>query len=332
MQANGRPIDEALRTIELAVPPWEQPTRPISFPHALQLIRQLTDREGPALAFRVISEAGFAEIGNLSRAMLSAPTPRTAIAEAAAAIPYHCSHELIVVETVTGGLLIREQVLFDCDQALRHVEQLYVLAIIRSLCLATGYRGEPLERIEMVPHPLAGLGTVPIGPETTVRPSETNGLAIFVPDRVLDLPFRMPRAAAATGEPSWQRLKGTGSFCDTARTYIRTMFETGSPSSERFVSASGISRRTLQRRLAEEGKTFSELLDEVRREMAFESLVHGTAPIAQIAFELGYSNPPAFYRAVHRWTGMAPKDIRREAQRRQHGSWQERHPDTLPSG
>jgi AraC-like DNA-binding protein len=47
-----------------------------------------------------------------------------------------------------------------------------------------------------------------------------------------------------------------------------------------------------------------------RRERALTQLRTTDLPMAQIAAEAGYAEKSSFYRAVRRWTGMTPQDIR----------------------
>lgn len=68
----------------------------------------------------------------------------------------------------------------------------------------------------------------------------------------------------------------------------------------------GCSERTLQRRLAQEGTTFSEILDRTRLHLASSLLRSGDRSVGQIAFALGFATPAAFGRAFKRWTGIAP--------------------------
>ena len=72
-----------------------------------------------------------------------------------------------------------------------------------------------------------------------------------------------------------------------------------------------MSVRTLQRRLAEEDCVFSELVDEVRAELAVEMLRNTEASLGEIAGETGYSAQTNFIRAFKRWTGKAPTEFRR---------------------
>lgn len=72
----------------------------------------------------------------------------------------------------------------------------------------------------------------------------------------------------------------------------------------------GLTGRSLQRRLKDEGTTFADLRDTVRHELARRYLDDGLA-IAEISFLLGFSEPSAFFRAFKRWTGEAPLAHRR---------------------
>jgi AraC-like DNA-binding protein len=75
---------------------------------------------------------------------------------------------------------------------------------------------------------------------------------------------------------------------------------------EAAASALGIAPRTLHRRLHEEGASFRAIKDTLRREAALEYLGKRGESVAHTAALLGYSEPSAFFRAFHSWTGMAP--------------------------
>ena len=68
----------------------------------------------------------------------------------------------------------------------------------------------------------------------------------------------------------------------------------------------GLSERTLQRRLEEEGASFGDILDSVRRDLGLRYLEDGKLSLAEIAYLLGYSEPSPFHRAFKRWTGSTP--------------------------
>ena len=72
----------------------------------------------------------------------------------------------------------------------------------------------------------------------------------------------------------------------------------------------GVSPRTLARRLAEEGLTFSSVLDGLRADLAQRYLQDEVVPISKIAWLLGYQEPSAFTHAYKRWTGRTPREAR----------------------
>jgi len=71
-----------------------------------------------------------------------------------------------------------------------------------------------------------------------------------------------------------------------------------------------MSRRTLQRKLAEADLTYQQLVDETRRDLALRYIQEPGKSITEITFLLGFSGQSAFTRAFRRWTGKAPTDYR----------------------
>ena len=71
-----------------------------------------------------------------------------------------------------------------------------------------------------------------------------------------------------------------------------------------------LSERTLQRRLAEEGSSYQQLLNDTRRQMAERHLRDGQLAATDIALLLGYSEPSVFFRAFRQWTGLTPGEYR----------------------
>jgi len=72
----------------------------------------------------------------------------------------------------------------------------------------------------------------------------------------------------------------------------------------------GMSERTLQRRLAKDGTTFNEIIDQIRFDVAKQCLRDDSMSIIDISGELGYTDPANFTRAFRRWAGVAPRQHR----------------------
>ena len=67
-----------------------------------------------------------------------------------------------------------------------------------------------------------------------------------------------------------------------------------------------VSERTLRRKLTEEGTSFQEIKDKLRKNMAIYYLSQPDIPISTITNKLGFSEPAAFTRAFKQWTGQTP--------------------------
>jgi AraC-like DNA-binding protein len=72
----------------------------------------------------------------------------------------------------------------------------------------------------------------------------------------------------------------------------------------------GVSARTLQRKITEEGTSFRQLLLEARRELVRQYLTQPSIEINEAAYLLGYDDPNSFYRAFRSWEGVTPDSWR----------------------
>lgn len=72
----------------------------------------------------------------------------------------------------------------------------------------------------------------------------------------------------------------------------------------------GMSRRTLQRKLAEDGTSLAEIIDAVRADLALSYLRESRLKVTEIAEILQFSETSALSRAVVRWYGQSPRAIK----------------------
>jgi AraC-like DNA-binding protein len=73
-----------------------------------------------------------------------------------------------------------------------------------------------------------------------------------------------------------------------------------------------MSTRTLARRLASQGTTFEEVVDELRRTLALQYVKTPGISLSQVAWLLGYEGATSFNHAFKRWTGRSPSAARAE--------------------
>jgi AraC-like DNA-binding protein len=88
---------------------------------------------------------------------------------------------------------------------------------------------------------------------------------------------------------------------------IRPLLPTGALDLSIVAEQMNVHPRTLQRRLAAQGTTFAELIDDVRRGMAERYLRDTDITLGLLANELGYVEQSALTRASRRWFGTAPR-------------------------
>jgi AraC-like DNA-binding protein len=100
---------------------------------------------------------------------------------------------------------------------------------------------------------------------------------------------------------------------DRTRRVLWAELSERTPSLDAVARALGMSGRTLQRQLRQEGTTFAKLLEELRREMAPTLLRDGQHGVSEVAFLLGYEDPSAFRRAFQRWFARSPRSFRSAA-------------------
>lgn len=74
----------------------------------------------------------------------------------------------------------------------------------------------------------------------------------------------------------------------------------------------GYSGRSLRRHLLEQGYSFKQISNELRMTLAREYILSSGLTNEETAYMLGYSQPPAFYRAFQKWYGITPKQLRQQ--------------------
>jgi AraC-like DNA-binding protein len=107
---------------------------------------------------------------------------------------------------------------------------------------------------------------------------------------------------------------------DTPKGTLRTMVENeverllphGRTQKRIVAKTLGLSARTLSRRLADEGTTYEEVVDQLRRSLGLRYLTEPSLSLSQIAWLLGYEGSTSFNHAFRRWTGRPPSALRRE--------------------
>jgi len=94
------------------------------------------------------------------------------------------------------------------------------------------------------------------------------------------------------------------------RKYIIDRLPSGVPRQAVIASDLNMSLRNFQRKLSHEGTNYTDVLSQVRYEMACYYLKAPNHPIIEISYLLGFTDSSNFSRAFKRWNGESPSNYR----------------------
>lgn len=140
-----------------------------------------------------------------------------------------------------------------------------------------------------------------------------NALVLRTAD--LDLPFagHNPELLAML-DPSLTdalcEIEAQSSLSEQVKILIKRRIASGKPGIGDVARELGMSERTLQRRITEQGASFRGLVDDARQELGRHMLSEEQNSIDEIAFLLGFQDTSSFYRAFRAREGVTPAQWR----------------------
>ncbi len=112
------------------------------------------------------------------------------------------------------------------------------------------------------------------------------------------------------------KLESQSSFLDDVRGEVSRLLRGAAPIASDVAGRLGMSVRNLHHRLRREGRTYQQIVDEVRLAMASAYLADRRVKAVEVGFLIGFSDASAFYHAFRRWTGMTPIEYRESCSKR----------------
>ncbi|MBB3808579.1 AraC family transcriptional regulator [Pseudochelatococcus contaminans] len=106
------------------------------------------------------------------------------------------------------------------------------------------------------------------------------------------------------------RYRYDGSVVGKVRAKLKEMHPNVWPNLDQMARSFRVSPSTLRQQLRQDGQSFQEIRDELRRDLAMKQLASSSDSISKIAADLGFAEPSAFYRAFRKWTGESPGTFR----------------------
>lgn len=315
-RAGGRP-ERVLAKVGLVPAELSRPDRSIELRRMVALFEAAAEESGDEFfGLRLGQSVPLRTLGELSYVVLNAPDVGTAMRNLERYLGLYMTGARVSIDIEDG--LVCHRLLFD-DPSLfprrQFVEMNAALAhvLLRSVA-GSDWRADHVQFEHARPGSIdeyAALFGAPVRFECT-----TSGLAydaewmarpVVDADRSL-LPIVEKHVREILG-----RRAGESDLVTAVGESVAECLCDGSPSISVIARGLAMSGRTLQRRLAENGTCFRDIVDDVRRRLAVEYLRDDDTSVTEVSFLLGYSELSAFHHAFRRWTGSTPRLYRRRA-------------------
>lgn len=306
------PPETLVRGLPVSLDALTDPGTRVPLPVCAEIVaRAHRETREPALALYLGMQMRLSSHGFLGFAAMTAGTVREALdlATRFARTRTSALGLALYVEGDTASLVIEERA------PLGGLREFAVIGLVVGLWqLGQALTGRTLEGVAEIAFPApAYLDRLPVG--RMVRFDQPANRLVFA-RAVLDLPL-------ATADPVATQLARAQCERELAAIVdaglpgrvraVVVAHDPGAPSIAEVARALHVSTRTLKRKLADHGTTFSAIVDDVRRQRALLLLDDRTLSIGEIAARLGYSEVANFTRAFRKWTGKTPAAHRTRA-------------------
>jgi AraC-like DNA-binding protein len=256
---------------------------------------------------------GFGALGSYGTYIQKAPNLLEAIRRAGQFIGWHTLGARLSLTRERRAVVWRYELSRSVRADRRHA-YLFALVLMRNvvrLAKGPGWMPDELRMEQAVPAGSRRHLREAFGEHIACAADEN---ALVFPESLLALPLLSPadhRMSASSAAGALAAATPRAEFVASLRLLIRSFLSAGHPSAALLARVSGLSLRSFQRHLAVAGISFSDLVDQVRCEVAFELMRNPDARLIDIGLELGYSDAANFTRAFRRWTGFSPHLYRR---------------------
>lgn len=308
----GAPVDTLLERAAIPVGAFLDPELLLALHQVGRFLEDAAASEGiRELGFAAAPLTSVAALGALGAVMRACPTPLEALQTGAALHARYASGGRVWLDYEPDRIWLRHAADRRIAQGRAVVQQLSLILLLRLLRAVLGPGWRPLAIETPLDHAptAADLDLPGLVPVKASAPST----GVAVARRSLATPIPAQWRVAAPIEPMKRDLLAQPAaldFAGSVRQVVGTLLLDGYPDLERTCRAIGLSRRTLQRRLAESGLSYSRLVERERFEHALALLADPRRTITEVAFALGYSDVANFTHAFHRWTGLSPRQYR----------------------
>lgn len=314
----GLSPDAVLKEAGLQAELLAEPMRPVPLLRAGEVLQIISRQAGPDTPCRIIDSAPVIEIALLGRVALGTKTPLEALGRIVSALPFFCSHESLSVEQKGDSFVIHHGYLVRFPEATEHLMLQYAVAMADKLCGMTSARFPRFQALEIQPHPEFGVEHLRKWFGDNVKERSSRSISIWIGRDLGEKRFsKIARDRGVNAMPKGvEPLRMDKTLTTSVRLLLQASLDFDLLSVGELAHSGGMSARTFQRRLHDEGTSYSIILSEVRRKLAQKQLSLGQENVSQIAAQLGFSRQASLTRAMRRWTGKSPTQFRERGRMR----------------
>lgn len=261
---------------------------------------------------RAAAARGLPDYGLVSLAMREAETIRDALAIYTRYLRLHCDDIVVELDCGFDTPFIKMELPGNSLEEITQVTQFCAVGIITQLRWLTGSDFQPVLVSYAFPRPASTFAPLRFSTCEVVYNQTVSGLV--VDRKVLSRPV-------VTSDPRMRRIalqqlaqtltEAPGQFVAKVHEMVRRLLPEDNFCSEAVAARFGIDRRTLNRRLAREGETFSSIVQQVRLETTIRALNGSPRPLTEIADLVGFECPSSFSRWFQDSFGCTARDWRR---------------------
>jgi AraC-like DNA-binding protein len=294
----GLDPDALLREFDLPPRCLKEPELRVPVDSVRRLLEASAERSGvEGFGLRMARARRLSDMGPLGLLMREQPTLRLAL-EACATYANRLNESLyLTIEESANVVVLREDLIVGRPGPLRQSTELAIGVVFRVLQTFTGPHWRPLRvcfshdpPINRAEHDRLFGCRVEFG-------HAFNGIVCAR----RDLDIANPNADPGIAKLALQMLEAhqkedRDKLSGQVRRLVVSLLGTGACSIEAIAQHLGVDRRTVHRRLTSEGRTFSDIVADVRRELAGRYLADPERSLAEISSLLGFSSISGFSR------------------------------------
>ncbi len=260
------------------------------------LLEEAARRSGLAdFGLRMAETRQVSNLGPLAFVVRQEPTVRRALQTAAHYLRLQNEAISLAFEEERGVAVIRANFTVSSQQPGEQATGLIMGVLLRTLRVLLGAAWQPraVYFCHAAPADLATYVRV-FGLRPTFA-QEYDGI-VFGADE-MDLPLSSYDASLAPSVRDYLDLlmaQAPAKMADRMRLWVMANLPAGCCSVEAAALHVGVDRRTVHRRLAREGSSFTGIVDSVRSELALRYLGHHQRPLGEVAALLGFASQSAF--------------------------------------